>query len=138
MPEGPLTPAQYEILELIWDSGDTGASVAEIWQAVAARRSVGRTTVLTLVDRLEKRGWLAREEVAGVNRFQATVPRERTRAGLARDFIDGFFGGSTSSLVVSLLGNAKLTPREVADLRSLLDAAQTQRKPGKTLRKDDS
>ncbi len=46
--------------------------MAEIWQAIAARRAVGRTTTLNLVDRLEKRGWLRRRPAAGGYRYTAT------------------------------------------------------------------
>ncbi|MFB3111017.1 MAG: BlaI/MecI/CopY family transcriptional regulator [Gemmatimonadales bacterium] len=68
VPEGNLTPAQYEILQVIWGGDEEGATVAEIWQEISKLRSVGRTTVLNLVDRLEKRGWLTRRQVQGVYR----------------------------------------------------------------------
>ena len=83
MPEGTLTPAQYEIMEVVWDAGRAGASVAEVWQAVSTRRGVARTTVLNLVDRLEKRGWLRRKEQDGANRYVATVTKDRTNSALA-------------------------------------------------------
>jgi len=50
-PEGDLTPAQYELLAVAWNGPAGGMTVAEIWQAVADRRGVTRTTVLNLVDR---------------------------------------------------------------------------------------
>jgi DNA-binding Lrp family transcriptional regulator len=38
-------------------------------------RGVTRTTVLNLVDRLEKRGWLKRESIGGVYRYRPTLDR---------------------------------------------------------------
>lgn len=129
MPEGQLTPAQHEILEIAWDAGTEGASVAEIWQAVSARRGVGRTTILNLVDRLEKRGWLRRrDEPEGVNRYIATVSRERTAAGLAREFLNDFFEGSASNLVMTLLGSNKLSKSELERLKAVLDQSTHSRK----------
>jgi predicted transcriptional regulator len=126
MPEGNLTPAQHEILEIVWDAGGDGATVAEIWQAVSAKRSVGRTTILNLVDRLEKRGWLRRrDESAGANRYLATVSRERTAAGLAKEFVNDFFEGSASNLVMTLLGSSKLSKVEMERLRDALDQSTT-------------
>ena len=61
-PEGRLTPAQHEIMEIVWRTGEAGATVTEIWTAIAGSREVARTTVLNLVDRLEKRGWLKRRK----------------------------------------------------------------------------
>jgi len=120
-PDGPLTPAQYEILEAVWAAGTEGITVAEIWQAASQHRQVARTTILNLVDRLEKRGWLKRHSLEGVNRFTAALSRERTTAALAGNFVDDFFGGSASHLVMSLLGTGRLSADEVRHLRKLLD-----------------
>ena len=73
LPEGNLTPAQFEIMEIVWNHGRKGATVAEIWQATSQTRDVARTTVLNLVDRLERRGWLKRRRGKGVNHFVATA-----------------------------------------------------------------
>lgn len=129
MPEGHLTPAQHEILEVVWDAGAGGATVAEIWQAVSTKRPVGRTTILNLVDRLEKRDWLRRrDEPAGANRYLATVTRERTAAGLAKEFLNDFFEGSASNLVMTLLGSNKLSKSELERLKAVLDQSTHSRK----------
>lgn len=120
-PEGKLTPAQYEILEVVWAAGDAGASVATIWDAIAARRPVARTTVLNLVDRLEKRGWLRRGDGEGPIHYRAAVDRDTTAQLLAREFVDDYFGGSASQLVLSLLGGKKAAPDDLRRLRKLLD-----------------
>lgn len=127
-PEGKLTPVQHEIVEVVWDSGD-GATVTEIWEAVSARRDVTRTTILNLVDRLEKRGWLERRKAGGVYRYRATVDRETTARLVAEEFVNEFFGGSASHLVMSLLGSKRLKPDEVERLRRLLDSARSGSAP---------
>ena len=122
-PEGSLTATQYEILDAVWDHGPGGATVAEIWQTFSARRPVGRTTILNHVDRLEKRGWLARREEESPLRYVAVLGREKTVALLTNDFVDGFFGGSAQDLVASLLGSKRLKPSEIDQLRQLLESA---------------
>lgn len=120
MPQGNLTPTQYEIMQIVWDRGAEGATVSEIWQDTSVERPVARTTVLNLVDRLEKRGWLIRQTGTGANRYVAAKGREETARVLARDFVDDFFGGSASQLVMSLLGERRLDADEVERLRRLL------------------
>ncbi len=122
-PEGSLTSAQHEILEVVWQSADCGATVAEIWQAISARRPVGRTTILNLVDRLEKRGWLVRRDRQKPCHYLAALSREETAARLARGFVDDFFDGSAGSLVMSLLGSKRLKPQEIEQLRRMLQSA---------------
>jgi len=128
-PAGSLTAAQHEILEVIWDGPDTGATVTEIWQAIAGQRDVTRTTVLNQVDRLEKRGWLRRKKHEDGFRYVATRSRDQAVRGLAEEFVDSFFGGSASELVMSLLGSKKLKSADITRLRDVLDAQSSKRRP---------
>ncbi len=127
-PDGTLTAAQHEILEVIWNASETGATVAEIWHEIGIRRSVTRTTVLNQVDRLEKRGWLKRHEHKDGFRYVATRSREQAASGLAEEFVDSFFRGSASDLVMSLLGTKKLNPNEIKKLQALLETRSSKRK----------
>jgi predicted transcriptional regulator len=123
-PEGKLTPAQHEILEVAWAAGAAGATVAAIWETIAARRVVTRTTILNLVDRLERRGWLLRLKSDGPSRYRAAVERAATARLLAREFVDEYFGGSASAMVLSLLGARRPSADELRRLRRLLDEDQ--------------
>jgi len=125
-PQGSLTSTQYEILDVVWRHGSTGATVAEIWQAFSVRRPVGRTTILNHVDRLEKRGWLIRREEESPLHYAAALGREKTVALLAGDFVDGFFGGSARDLMVSLMGSKRLKLTEIDQLRRMLESTTEQ------------
>lgn len=120
--EGTLTAAQYQILEVIWNGSDSGATVTEIWQEICTQRAVARTTILNQVDRLEKRGWLKRTKHEEGFRYQVTRSREAASSELTSDFVDSFFAGSASELLMSLLGTKKLKPAEISRLRELLNS----------------
>lgn len=122
-PQGTLTAAQHEILTALWNSGPAGLTVAEIRQALEPARNVGRTTVLNLVDRLEKRGWLRRKAEGASFRYTAAVSRAWTESRLATGFVEEFFGGSAAHAVQSLLGSQKLSADDIDRLRRLLDDA---------------
>lgn len=128
--KGSLTPAQHEIMRVVWQAGDSGATVAEIWKQIAATREVSRTTILNLVDRLEKRGWLKRLAGDSANRFRSALGHEETAAKLAEEFVAGFFGGSAANMVSSLLGSEKINAADVQRLREILDAADRKRNGG--------
>ena len=125
-PEGKLTPAQHEIMELVWDAGEAGLTVTEIWELIAARREVIRSTVLNLVDRLEKRRWLKRRKRKGGYRYSAAMARDETARSLAAEFVDDFFAGSASELVMSLMGSKRLKKDDIQQLRDLLDRRLAQ------------
>jgi predicted transcriptional regulator len=134
-PEGDLTPAQHELLAVAWDGPAAGMTVAEIWQAVADRRGVTRTTVLNLVDRLEKRGWLARALVEGVYRYRPTLDRTAAEARLAVGFMEGYFGGSPTQLVQSLLGSDDVSSADIERLEQLVADAKRRKARGGRLPK---
>ncbi len=133
VPDGKLTPAQYEIMELVWAAGAAGATIGELWETIATRREVLRTTVQNLVERLEKRNWLKRTRGEGGYRYCATTTRGETAQDLAENFVDEFFAGSASDMVMSLFGSNRLKPADLARLRALLDErlGQQTKKPPK-------
>lgn len=126
-PQGRLSPAQYEILEAIWDIGTPGATGVQIWERISKKRKVVRTTTINLINRLEARGWLHRDESQGSLLFSSTMPRDQIEANVAEDFVECFFGGSASQLIMSLFGREKISPEEVEALRKIYDhhAAKT-------------
>jgi BlaI family transcriptional regulator, penicillinase repressor len=130
--KGRLSPAQYEILQAIWEVGPPGATRMQIWERISEHRQVVRQTIINLVDRLAARGWLTRIEQEGQLLFWPTAPREIIEADMADDFVKSFFGGSASHLVMSLLGRHRITPDDVEELRKVYDeaAAKRAKKPG--------
>lgn len=119
-PEGKLTPVQFEIMQLIWNSTH-GMTIGEIWEAIRSGREVSRTTVLNLVDRLEKRSWLRRRKDQGVYRYAAAVERRSVEMQVAADFVEEFFDGSAANLVMSLLGSERISNSDLQRLKRLID-----------------
>ena len=123
-PEGKLTPVQFEIMQLVWSSTQ-GLTIAEIWEAIRSDRNVSRTTVLNLVDRLEKRGWLRRRKDQGVFRYATAVQRQSVEAQLAAEFVEDFFAGSAANMVMSLLGSQRISKADIQRLKRLMGEKAT-------------
>ena len=113
-----LTPAQLELMQLVWERKELRA--AEAQEALSKRRPVALTTVLTLLGRLEARGWLAHRVEGRAHVWRAKRDRGTSvRAILAR-LRDVAFGGSTERLVSTLLDSGDVTPEEIRRLRKRL------------------
>jgi len=56
LPEDPLSPAQLEIMEIVWEKGEVAA--VEVRQLLANGRELARETVRTMLERMEDKGWL--------------------------------------------------------------------------------
>jgi len=118
--------AQVEVLNILWDRGE--ATVGEVWQAFSAQRPVARNTVLTLVTRLEEKGWLRRHEEGNVLRYSAVVPKQTALRQIARRLVDTAFGGSAEGLIMTLLGGDDLSEGEAERIRAMLEKVRGEKK----------
>jgi predicted transcriptional regulator len=115
-----------EVLNIVWDLGEP--TVGEVWQVFSARRPVARNTVLTLIARLEEKGWLRRRAEGNAFRYIAAVPRQTALRQLARRLVDTAFRGSTEGLVMSLLDGGDLSTGEAERIRAMLEGARRKNK----------
>lgn len=121
-----LSQGQLEIMDLVWRHGE--ATVAEVWKDLSARRQIARNTVLTMLTRLEEKGWLARKVDALAHVYRATVPREAALGNMLDQLVETAFGGSAEGLVMTLLQGRKISKDETARLRELIDQAEARSK----------
>jgi BlaI family penicillinase repressor len=122
-----LSPAQMEIMNAVW-SRPGGATVAEVWRELSARRRVARNTIQTMLVRLEEKGWLThREEGAGF-RYLARRPRAATLRRMVGKLVETAFAGSADSLVMALLQGRGVSKEEAARIRALIDEAEKRAK----------
>ena len=117
-----LTAAQLELMNVLWEHRE--CSVTFLWERLAETRAVARNTVLTTVQRLVQRGFVAARRVGRADLYRARVQRETTARGRVRDLVDQVFGGLAERLVHSVLGDGMLDRAEIARLRRALDAAE--------------
>jgi BlaI family transcriptional regulator, penicillinase repressor len=122
----PLSEAQLEIMNLVWDRGEV--TVAEVWKALAERRPLARNTVQTLLLRLKEKGWLHSATDGHAHRFRAAVPREATVRTMARRLVDLAFGGSTEGLLAALLDQRGVSSAEAERIRALIDQAEKKQR----------
>jgi predicted transcriptional regulator len=118
--------AQWEVLNIIWGRGES--TVGEVWQEFSVRRSVARNTVLTLIARLEEKGWLRRRTEGGALRYSVTVPQQTALRQIARRLVDTAFEGSAEGLVMALLDDTDLSEGEAGRIRAMLEKARREKK----------
>jgi BlaI family transcriptional regulator, penicillinase repressor len=120
----PLSEAQLEIINIVWDQGK--ATVGKIWKALAKRRSISRNTVSTMVTRLEEKGWLRHRVIGGTFLYSATHPREKVLPRMVHRLVDAAFQGSAEGLVLTLLEGGRLSAEEVERIKAMLEKVETE------------
>ena len=119
----PLSPRQMEIMNVIWEQGK--ATVAEVWEALSERHDLARNTVLTLMTRLEEKGWLGHEDAGTAFRYFARRRREATLRGMVQQLVDTAFAGSADSLVMALLEGRGVSTDEAERIRAIIAKAES-------------
>jgi predicted transcriptional regulator len=84
------------IMHRVWDHGSP-VTVRELFDELARERAIAYTTVMTTMDNLHRKGWLARAKEGKAYRYTATASREEYSARLMREALDG--GGDTQAVL---------------------------------------
>ena len=95
-----LAPLELECLSALWPMGK--ATVRDIFRALAATRPRAYTTVMTIMDRLEQKGIVARHKVGRAFLYQPRLSAEEARANAVEKIVEGFFDGSPAALAAHL------------------------------------
>ena len=125
----PLTPAQREIMEVVWERGE--ATVSEVRAALAGRRELARNTVQTMMVRLEEKGWLKHREDGRTFVYSANVPRTVSLGAKVVQLVDRFFAGSPEEMVTALIEYRALSREEAERIREMIEEAESKMKSKK-------
>lgn len=118
-----LTKLESEIMSAVWELAGP-VRVREVAEAVnAGRRPVlAYTTIQSVLTILKAKGVV--EQVKGAGRahaFRARVSRDQASRRMVRELADRLFGGRIEPLLMQLIGQARLKPEELTELREWAD-----------------
>ena len=106
------------IMDRVWLAGEP-VLVREIWAALRPEREPAYNTVLTVVEILYRKGWLARQREGRAYRYRATMSREDYTAGLMGEALEA--SSDRVAALRSFVG--RIDPAEARQLRAMLDQA---------------
>jgi predicted transcriptional regulator len=124
MEQPPLGEQELEVWRYIAEHAPIAAR--EVAARFAEERGLARTTVLTVIERLRKKGYLTRRR-EGVFHYLPRVPPAEVVQGLVRQFVEKTLAGSVSPLVAYLGRARKLSDQELAELQRLVDELKAER-----------
>jgi predicted transcriptional regulator len=118
----PITPAELDIMKVLWrrPSSGAGLSATDIAEALAGERDWTIKTVRTLLSRLVEKGALAVSGEGRSFRYAPQITEADFSAREASQFVDRLFDGRAAPLVAQLAEARGLTPDDIAELEALL------------------
>ena len=118
------TESELEILQVLWDKGN--ASVREVHEELSKTKEAGYTTTLKLMQIMNEKGLVKRDDSIKTHIYQPAVSKEKTQKHLLGKMINTLFGGSATELVIQALGNHKATADELEEIQKLLTDMKNQ------------
>ena len=106
-----LAPLELDCMNMLWPMGE--GTVREIRDALASRRPRAYTTIMTIMDRLARKGVVERRKTGRAYTYRPNLSAENARSQALSQVIESFFGGSKESLMAHLDG-AQPKPRVLA------------------------
>src|SRR5690349_17669698 len=111
---------EWDLLEVLW--AKERATAREVTEALAKKRGWAVSTVKTLLDRMVKKELIAARQVGNVWEYTPAVRPVQARRSAWAELVDKAFGGAVAPALQFLAKDAKLSKKELAELRALLDA----------------
>lgn len=107
-------------MKVIWRLGS--ATVREVYEALRENRRVAYTTVMTMMNILEAKGYLKKEKEKEERAFRYRPARaeQATLSSMVSEFVDRVFDGASRPLLLHLVKSGKLTEKERAELVKLM------------------
>lgn len=91
-----LAPLELDCMNALWPLGE--ATVREVQTAISAYRPRAYTTIMTILDRLARKGVVTRRKIGRAYLYRASLLPEVARDAAVDRLVSAFFGGSRQAL----------------------------------------
>ncbi|MGA2270988.1 MAG: BlaI/MecI/CopY family transcriptional regulator [Bryobacteraceae bacterium] len=101
-------PLELACLKALWSLRE--GNVKDVRRIVAQSRPLAYTTIMTVLDRLVRKGKVARRKVGRAFLYSPQAPRDGMRRAAIRELLDDFFDGSEAELIQFLRASERQAP----------------------------
>ncbi len=112
------TESELEILQVLWIKKT--ATVRQVHEELLKFKDAGYTTTLKLMQIMNEKGLVVRDDSFRTHIYQPAVSRENTQLHLLGKMITSLFSGSATDLVIQALGHHKTSPGELDEIQKIL------------------
>ena len=112
-----LTGQELEIMKIVWER--ERATVRDVYEALLERRKVAYTTVMTMMKILEQKGFLKRSQEERAYVYRPAQPQRQVVGAMVREFVNRVFNGSAEPLLVHLVEEHHLSPKDLEEIARL-------------------
>ncbi len=114
-----LTEAELRIMQVLWQKGP--GTVQQILDILPGNPALAYNTVLTTIRILERKGYVEHSKDGRAHVFNPLVAQEEASRSEIRHLVSRFFRNSHEDLVLNILEDRGVDPKELARLRKMLE-----------------
>ena len=122
---GALTPLEQVVMDFVWTK--THCTAESCREGVAERRILKDSTIRTVLRNLEEKGYVTHDVVGRTYIYRAVNTKRNAAVQVVRQLIDRFCGGSVEELLVGLVDNQVLEPKQLQRLAEKIAATKGKR-----------
>jgi predicted transcriptional regulator len=115
---GRPSELELQVLAVLWREG--AATAREVSERMPDGKARAYTTVLSVLQVLEKKGLVKHRPDGRAHRYSAVVTKRQVLGPMLRQLVTNVFGGSPSTAVQHLLAENKVTAEEMDEIRALI------------------
>ena len=108
---------ELQIMNVVWDRSK--ATVHDVKRALSHRKPA-YSTILTMMRKLEAKGYLEHDVDDRTYVYRSTISREAVRHGVLGDILDRLFDGSASLLLTSLAEQNRISEKDQRLIKKLI------------------
>src|SRR5262249_48965682 len=98
-------------MKIVWGSG--ASTVRDVYEKLLDRRKIAYTTVMTMMNTPEQKGYLRKSSKDRAYVYQAARPQKQVIRGMVREFVDRVFNGAAEPLLLHLVEDRRLSEKDI-------------------------
>jgi len=100
------------------------ATVRQVYEELLKQRRIAYTSVMTIMNILERKGHLRRRQEDRAYVYVPAKPQKQVIGSMVREFIQRVFNGSAEPLLVHLVEDEQLTEQDVEEIRRIIKSSK--------------
>ena len=104
-------------MKIVWQRDST--TVRDVYEALRQHRKVAYTTVMTMMKILEQKKYLKKKLADRAYVYRPAQPKGKVIGAMVREFVNRVFNGSAEPLLVHLVEEHQLSPKDLEEIARL-------------------
>lgn len=119
-----LSDGEWKIMNLLWQQEPW--TITQLTAALRQDTDWSKHTVITMLNRMEKKGAVRYEEGPRAKLYYPQARREETVIQETRGFLDKVYAGSLSLMVNAMVSQKSVSREDLEELRAILKRAEEE------------